>query len=602
MLSAPKDPVQNAIYRKALCKRCQEDLAFREQVYIRCSRDFVFWCDWFLWTLSAKEHVECPDVPFILYPYQEDAALDLVKAIGNEDRLVEKSRDMGATWLILAVFVWLFVFKRKMSLLAGSRKAEYVDKSGDPKCLFWKIDYALEHLPGWMRPPVNRTFMHIENLANGSVIDGESTNPNFGAGDRRAAVLLDEFALVECGYEILASIGDVTNCCIYNSTPKGAAGAYFDTRQKFFHNYPHRLLTFIWWKHPVKGAGLYTTDNGKEGGRLKILDENYKYPEGYKFILDGKLRSPAFDERESRTPSRKILAQEWEISYEAAGGQAFDADKLEAIRRSSVRPPDLIGDIFADESGEPQFREYASGKLKLWFRPLADGTVPLSWTDIGGGHDIAAGVHGEYSSNSVSSWVRRTTGEKIAEFATNALYPNEFAEHSLLLAKWFNNAMIAWETNGVGHIFTDVVRDSKYRNVYYMRDEGKFDKSRGNKPGWISSRQSKSALLSSYFEAMVTGTFINHSADAINECGEYIVDGSDYVHQRSIVTEDPTAKGDAHGDRVIADALANRLVADLVKDRKQEETEPPPNSYRGRRLEYERDRSKMKRGWGQLVR
>lgn len=573
----PKDPLANIRYRKRLHYLCEVDPEFRREVWIRCSRDFVFWCDGFVWTLATKLNRKFPRMPFVLFDVQERAARSIIRAIGLEDRLVEKSRDMGATWLIIAIFVWLFLFRADQSFLIGSRKQELVDKQGDPKSLFHKILFIIEHLPEWMRPfPESkmgdyRKQNHIENPKNGSVIDGESTNENFGAGDRRTAVLLDEFALVDIGYRILAAIGDVSDCVIYNSTPLTASGAYYDVLQKLLLKHPDWVLRLHWTDHPYKRRGLYRSDSK---GNLELLDDPAVYPKGYDFVLDGKTRSFAYDARDRRSPNPQIMAQQWDIDYLKSGWQFFDAVKLEELLKNQliVRPPLVRGEITLNPDWRsPKFvGQHRSGRLMLW-TPL-----PLSgkWAfdDIGIACDIASGSGGDHSSNSSASIVRRSTGEKIGEWTDNLTPPNEFARTVLAIATWFNDAMISWERNGPnGAQFGKVIKDSGYTNLYRQKKEARFDYVENKEPGWWTSPENKASLLGTYAEALWAGLFSNHSEEALKECGHYVQNGNSIEHSRALANNsvDPTAAGDSHGDRVIADSLAYRMVEEYTKATRQ---------------------------------
>ena len=568
---APKDPLKNIQYRKRLLYLCEVDPAFRREIWMRCSRDFVFWCDAFVWTLATKLNRKHPRMPFVLFEIQEKAALSIIRAIGLEDRLVEKSRDMGATWLIICVFVWLFIFREDQSFLIGSRKQEFVDKSGDPKTLFFKVDFILEHLPWWMRPPIDpkrhRKLNHIENPANKSVIDGESTNENFGAGDRRTAVLLDEFALVEIGYRILAAVGDVTDCVIYNSTPLTASGAYYDVLQKLRLKHPDWILRLHWSDHPYKRIGLYRSDRD---GKLELLDDPAVYPKDYEFIKDGLLRSFAYDARERRSPNRQIMAQQWDIDYLKSGWQFFDAIKLEELlaNKKIVRPPTIRGEILLNPDWRsPKFTsQHREGRLMLWYPLPLSGQ--WSFTDVGIACDIAAGSGGDHSSNSSASIVRRSTGEKIGEWTDCLTAPNDFARIVLAIAKWFNNAMISWERNGPNGVqFGKIIKDSGYTNLYKQKKEARFDYVESKEPGWWTSDENKPSLLGTYAEALWSGAFTNHSEKALEECGHYVQNGNSIEHSRSLAanTEDPTAIGMSHGDRVIADALAFRMIEEYTK-------------------------------------
>jgi hypothetical protein len=163
--------------------------------------------------------------------FQREAILDLAKAIEiGEDRLVEKTRDMGASWIVLYVFIWFWLFHDNCDFRIGSRKEDFVDKIGDMDTLMEKVRFTLRFLPSWMKPEgyvesEHATYMRIVNPKNKNTIIGESANPHFGSGGRRKAILLDEYAKWETSVADAAwtSTHDVTRCRIVVSTPVGSA-------------------------------------------------------------------------------------------------------------------------------------------------------------------------------------------------------------------------------------------------------------------------------------------------------------------------------------------------------------------------------------------
>jgi len=48
-----------------------------------------------------------------------------------------------------------------------SRVEDLVDKTDDPKSLFWKIDFIHKHLPKWLMPDFERQKMHLKKLVDG---------------------------------------------------------------------------------------------------------------------------------------------------------------------------------------------------------------------------------------------------------------------------------------------------------------------------------------------------------------------------------------------------------------------------------------------------
>ena len=138
----PREYGANLRFRKGLVQRCSEDEGFRQEQWILCSRDPAYWVNGYVFTYDPRI-VRQPAQPFILYPFQERALETLLNALGRHDVLIEKSRDMGASWLIVLTFLWAWMYRPLQSFLVGSRKEDLVDKSGDPRSLFWKMDFTL---------------------------------------------------------------------------------------------------------------------------------------------------------------------------------------------------------------------------------------------------------------------------------------------------------------------------------------------------------------------------------------------------------------------------------------------------------------------------
>ena len=56
--------------------------------------------------------------------------------------------------------------------------------------------------------------------------------------------------------------------------------------------------------------------------------------------------------------------------------------------------------------------------------------------------------------------------------------------------------------------------------------------------------------------AIQNGEYCIRSANLLEECRQYVYKQGRVVHSRSVRTQDHSAKGQAHGDRVIAAAIA----------------------------------------------
>ena len=196
------------------------------------SEDPVYWIDQFCYTFNPKlPKGQTPHIRFKLFPFQKRLVRDIVSHIrSGEDLFIEKTREVGATYTILATFLWFWLYEPASNFLIGSRKEDYVDNrrggttGNKEESLFGKIDYMLSRLPEYLLPEgFNRdrhfTYMSLVNPENGNVISGESANPSFSRGGRQRAIFLDEFAFWDFGNTVWGATADTTNCRIIATTP-----------------------------------------------------------------------------------------------------------------------------------------------------------------------------------------------------------------------------------------------------------------------------------------------------------------------------------------------------------------------------------------------
>ena len=175
-------------------------------------------------------------MPFILFQRQRDL-IEFVQAClaGEEDGLIEKARDMGATWVACAVSVWLWRFKPGLSIGWGSRKEQLVDRIGDPDSIFEKMRMIIAGMPAMFRPRgyderVHATHMRIINPENGATITGEAGD-NIGRGGRKTLFWKDESAHYERPEKIEAALGDNTRVQMDISSVNGPGNVFHRRRE-----------------------------------------------------------------------------------------------------------------------------------------------------------------------------------------------------------------------------------------------------------------------------------------------------------------------------------------------------------------------------------
>ncbi len=482
-------------------------------------------------------------LPWLTWSIQDMAMLELYDAVTLEhDLLIEKSRDMGATWNSLAVFMWYWLFKEHSMFLVTSRTEDFVDKTGSPKALFWKLDFMLEHLPSWMVPSLTRTHMHLSNDDNGSVIDGESTNKDIARGDRRKAILFDEFATCPEAAKVLAASADATGCRLFNSTPRGAGhtDGFGNRRGNAFaalrESKQMKVLRLHWSDHPVKGAGRERIADPDTGGK--------------------KWTSPWYRAECVRRGSKVEIAQELDIDYLASGDIFFDRDVLTRARASELctdpRRAELAftvetiipGISYKIHLGELTYTP--KGILSIWDEPGEDNYAAFA--------DISMGTGASNSCLHVGAVGKRI---QVASLLTPFLSPDRFAQYAAAVCLYYcgqtEGAFLGWEANLIGEVFGREICRLGYLKVLGNINQSLPWEPSDKKIGWYSNRQKKLDLLSDFRGCLAKREYTVRDAALISELEMYINFEDGGVGPSELVGDSSGARL-AHGDRVIAGA------------------------------------------------
>lgn len=253
------EPVYLARMERLKRLRADPTLIPAIKTYYAEGRPAEFIMDWGMTFDPRNAEIGLPTtMPFLLFPRQAEYLNWLLdRWRGREDGLVEKSRDMGLSWLCVGFAVWMFIFRPETVVGFGSRKEEYVDDLNDPKSLFWKARNFISLLPGEFQPAgwnpkKHAPFMSLVNPENGAAIVGEAGN-NIGRGNRTSIYFKDESAFYEHPESIDAALSQTSNCKIDVSTPNGEGNPFARKRKSG----KVKVFTFRWQDDPRKGLEWY---------------------------------------------------------------------------------------------------------------------------------------------------------------------------------------------------------------------------------------------------------------------------------------------------------------------------------------------------------
>jgi len=594
----PKDKVGNLQWRRKVMESTHRDKRLQQAFREKCKSDALYWFNGFCWLIEPRPgegELGHGKIPFITRPIQDRVVKEMVEHWGKRDVGVEKARAEGVTWLVLLLILHDFLFGDASDFpLYGlvSRNEDAVDNSDDPDALLPKLDWELKQQPTWLLPPNPRQTLYrsvskhtLTNKANGANITGYAATEDVGRGGRKKVWFMDELASFPMGkdYAALASTQHTTKCRVFVSTPAGSTNAYYDQ----MHDPSSNMVKIVmdWRDNPFRNRGLYVVRRGrpkavntdvfgvmpkeyqKDFAKIRVKLER----KGYK--VEGTTRSPWFDQeclRPGATPQK--IAQELERDYQGSEYQVY-GHEFHDVGSESILAPKAEGVFdYHPETLEPDFDSVAGGPLKLWCHLHGDRPPTFNCSYVVA-CDIASGLAGSFSSNSVAAVIDRVTREQVAVYVTNTVDPDDFADLSIALCKWFNNALLIWECNGDnGSRFTQQVLQRRYHNLYMREVKFKRFKKQTREPGWFSDRQTKAAALGALSKAIKQRYLKVREALFFQEAKEYIYDQTGkIVHSKSRAraTEDNSAVGEAHGDRVIAMAVGWWAIKDYVPELEQ---------------------------------
>lgn len=262
------------VYRRRaqLLQRMRDDENVRHAVLTHYETNPVdFILDWTTTYDPRKKGDEPKRMPFCLFPRQIELVWFLHECrMTGESGLIEKCRDAGATFVCAAYSVWQWLFEPESSIAFGSRKAQLVDRIGDPDSIFQKMREIIDMLPRdifWpdgFKPDRHMPSMKIINPENGAQIVGESGD-NIGRGGRSGIYYKDESAHYERPELIEAALGDNTDVQIDISSVNGMGNPFYRRRRAGEEWFPGhaieqgvtRVFIFDWRDHPGKSQEWY---------------------------------------------------------------------------------------------------------------------------------------------------------------------------------------------------------------------------------------------------------------------------------------------------------------------------------------------------------
>jgi len=178
----------------------------------------------------------------------------------------------------------------------------------------------------------------------------------------------------------------------------------------------------------------------------------------------------------------KKFIQEYPASAEEAflvtGNSVFNQ---EIVQMYEVKAPDYVR-AFDYESS--YFEDNRNGHLEMWKAPKFEDRFII-------GADVSLGVGQDYSTAVVLNRER----EVCALFRDNYIDPSVFGDILFYLGRYFNNALLAVESNSLGIATLNRLKQMNYINLYYQTKAATLLNDEGSKPGFRTTISTKPMII-----------------------------------------------------------------------------------------------------------
>ena len=285
---------------------------------------------------------------------------------------------------------------------------------------------------------------------------------------------------------------------ILESTANGASGEFFRLYQGAMNGDNEYVPIFLPW---------YITPEyrRKAPPEMELTEEEEELVENYSLDND-QLYWRRLKIGES---GEKKFIQEYPASAEEAflvtGNSVFDQ---ELVQMYEARVPDYIREFDYETS---YFEDNKSGHLDMWTAPKFEDRFII-------GADVALGVGQDYSTAVVMNKER----EVCALFRDNYVDPSVFGDILFYLGRYFNNALLAVESNSLGIATLNRLKQMNYVNLYYQTKAASLLNDEGAKPGFRTTISTKPMIIGNLKRAIEEHDIGLHSDVILSELRTYV--------------------------------------------------------------------------------
>ena len=194
-----------------------------------------------------------------------------------------------------------------------------------------------------------------------------------------------------------------------------------------------------------------------------------------------------------------------EEAFLVSGSNVFDLEKVNKL----IPQPILKKRRFCFDS--TMWDDHAEGALEIYQYPDFEEGYLI-------GADVALGVGGDYSSAIVLDKDARV----VACYRDNYIDPSKFGDLLFYLGRYYNNALLAVESNSMGIATLQQLERMRYVNLYKQTKIANISNEEGERLGFRTTLQSKSTIIGNLKSSIEDEDIWIPSLYIIQELKDYI--------------------------------------------------------------------------------
>lgn len=430
---------------------------------VKCAKSFFYWCHRYVKIL----HPKFGTIPFVLYKYQRRV---IEEYESNRFNMISKFRQGGLSTVSVLWGLHKCMFQKDQQIYFLSKTDREALASGDI------ARRAMDNFPYWMYDSANADITKHEKAFNDIGSKMCFYTPEAARGKSATYIMIDEAAFIDkmddhwkAMYPVIATGGHIEIISTVNGLGNWYEETYHEAQAgKNFFN----VIDLDYWEHPVyanpEWAEAMRANLGEKGWRQEVLRD---------FLGSGETYI-----------STNVISQ-----YDRAA--------------RNLIPSRTAFSKWTNESQQKQ--DWDNGALWIWKEPMPGHDYVI-------GADCAEGV-GKDGDNSCFEVLDAVSLEQVAEFYSNLVPPNVFAQILNQIGIYYNTATIVVENNAIGSaVINALSNDMGYEAMYYE------SKKTSSKLGIKVSPSNRPVLLESLQNRLMNGSVRVNSVRLVSEIKTFI--------------------------------------------------------------------------------